>query len=122
MRLPEHYFLHACFGLIMTNSFVIMDEFHSELQSEHATLADAWTELLRLSKIEWDVAPNKAPCGSWQTCGRHYEIKEFDDSKQPSILIRTIDALQIDAKGVVWRTKPPKILSKKLSKNTVSKR
>ncbi len=81
-----------------------MDEIHSELQSEHKTLTAAWEELRRLSRIPWDQAPNLAPCGSWQTCGRTYVIREYNDSEKSDsdVVLHSIPGFQISAAGLIW--------------------
>jgi hypothetical protein len=85
----------------LSTTFVIMDEIHSELQSEHETLAAAWEELQRLSRIPWDQAPNLAPCGSWETCGRTYVIREYD-AENSDVVLRSIPGFQIGSTGLIW--------------------
>lgn len=80
--------------------FVIEDELHSESTGEFETLKDAIDELHRLSKIPWDEEPNKAPCISWMTCGRHYEIIEYDNSTKPWKEVNRINGFEIRAIGI----------------------
>jgi hypothetical protein len=82
--------------------FVIEDEKHAEPQGEYANLSAAIAELQRRSEIDWQEEPNRAPCMSWETCGRDYVIHEYDNATLPWKLIRSIPAFQISAKGVVW--------------------
>ena len=82
--------------------YFIEDELHAEMRSEHATLQDAVAELERLARVPWDVDPNTAPCQSWRTCGRRYEIIEYDTSSEPWRLLRRLPALEISAAGAVW--------------------
>jgi hypothetical protein len=63
--------------------FVIEDELHAEQHGEFSELEDAVLELRRRAEIPWDHEPNKAPCQNWPTCGRTYEIIEFDDTQTP---------------------------------------
>lgn len=91
----------------MTKIFVIEDRDHAELLGEFATLGDAWTELRRLSAIPWDKQPNVAPCQSWQTCGRDYEIVEYETTSDPWILVKRYSGLEVSAGGVVWGSDAP---------------
>ncbi len=63
--------------------FVIEDEAHAEWFGEFPTLEAATAELRRLKELPWDEAPNVAPCTSWRTCGRTYEVVEYDTSSEP---------------------------------------
>ena len=69
--------------------FMIEDELHAEPGGKFATFADALAELRRRADIAWDVEPNRAPCVGWQTCGRAYEIVEYDDSQVPWRRVQT---------------------------------
>jgi hypothetical protein len=84
--------------------FVIEDEAHAEQCSEHTTLAEAVDRLKQLSVLPWDAEPNLAPCTSWKTCGRRYEIIEYDTTSLPWKERRRIPALEINAKGVHWES------------------
>jgi hypothetical protein len=82
--------------------FVIEDEIHAEWNSEYKTFEEAVEELKRLATIPWDKEPNQAPCTGWRTCGRDYEIVEYDNAKMPWNQIRRIPALSISSKGIAW--------------------
>jgi len=82
--------------------FVIEDETHCEPGSEFASRDAAVSELRRLAELPWDVPPNLAPCMSWRTCGRSYELVEYDDAREPWREIRRTAALEISAEGVRW--------------------
>ena len=86
----------------MPKCFAIEDESHAEQVGEFASLDQAWAELERLASVPWHEPPNVAPCTSWQTCGRTYEIIEYETSETPWQVLRRLDALRISAKGVVW--------------------
>ena len=58
--------------------FVVEDEAHSEPQGEYSTLEDAIAELRRRAALPWDEKPNIAPCTPWKSCGRRYEVVEYD--------------------------------------------
>jgi hypothetical protein len=82
--------------------FVIEDEQHAEPQGEYVKLEDAVAELRRRSRIPWDEEPNKAPCMSWRTCRRVYELIEYDDTQAPWKKLRSLFALEISPAGVEW--------------------
>ena len=68
----------------MTLLFRIEDELHAEsMDGDFDFFQAALAEVRRLAATSWGEAPNIAPCQSWQTCGRHYEIVEYDISTQP---------------------------------------
>jgi hypothetical protein len=92
----------------MTHRFCIEDEAHSELQSEHETFEAAIAELERLARLPWDAEPNQAPCTSWRTCGRRYEIVEYDISTKPWGMLRKVPALKVGPKGVAWDAALPR--------------
>jgi hypothetical protein len=83
--------------------FVITDEFHDETQGEFADPDFALAELRRRAKIPWDREPNLAPCTGWRTCGRRYEIVEYDEPVAPRREVSRVRVLEIDAKGVRWQ-------------------
>jgi hypothetical protein len=83
--------------------FKLNDELHDDLQdAEFQTLAQAIEELQRRAKIPWDEAPNLAPCVSWRTCGRNYEIVEYDTSVRPWRESRRVPALRVSSESVRW--------------------
>jgi hypothetical protein len=82
--------------------FVIYDELHAEHVAEFATREAALAELRRLASLSWDQAPNMAPCTSWQTCGRQYELVEFDDTSTPWRTLSHIPALDVSRAEVKW--------------------
>ena len=84
--------------------FLIEDELHAEPQGEFATYEEAVTELRRRAKLPWDEEPNAAPCKSWKTCGRRYEVVEYDTASRPWKELRRTALLEISATGVVWLT------------------
>lgn len=86
----------------MSHLFVIMDEWHAELQGEYATLAEARAELERRAAVPWDQEPNQCPCTSWRTCGRRYEVIEYDNSSRPWRRHSRTPYLEVSAEGVNW--------------------
>ena len=83
--------------------FRIEDERHAETQNgEYQFLADAVAELQRRASIPWDEKPNVAPCQQWQTCGRTYEIAEYDTSSIPWRELSRLPYLEVTADGVRW--------------------
>jgi hypothetical protein len=86
----------------MPTLFVIEDEAHSEQCSKHATLQEAVARLEKLAALPWNEQPNVAPCTSWRTCGRRYELVEYETSNHPWKELRRTPALEVNASGVVW--------------------
>jgi hypothetical protein len=83
--------------------FKIEDERHAEQQpGEFSTFEDAIIELQRRASLPWDQAPNVAPCTSWKSCGRNYEVIEYDDSVCPWRELSRKAVLEIDSRGVRW--------------------
>src|SRR5690349_22207052 len=80
----------------------ILDAIHSERQGEFERLEDAFAELQRRASIPWNERPNTAPCSSWRTCGREYEIIEYDTSEIPWKPMRHARALKISSAGAEW--------------------
>jgi len=93
----------------MSRKFVLEDQTHAEPAGEFETVAAAWEELRRLSRIAWDEAPNVAPCQSWRTCGRDYEIIEYETSRRPWKELRRYAGLKIGAGGLSWGPDAPAI-------------
>jgi hypothetical protein len=84
-------------------TYVIEDEWHAEPQEgEFTTFAEALAELESRAQRAWTEAPNRAPCEEWQTCGRNYEIVQYDSSVQPWSELRRIPALQVTSAGARW--------------------
>lgn len=83
--------------------FIIEDALHDEQQDgEFASFQEAVVELKRRAALSWDQAPNMAPCMYWRTCGRKYEIIEYDESAKPWRQLSRISMLEISAKGPRW--------------------
>ncbi|MDH5361307.1 MAG: hypothetical protein OEX03_12115 [Gammaproteobacteria bacterium] len=82
--------------------FVIEDEAHAEWCGEFPTFELALKELEERSKVAWDKEPNKCPCMSWKTCGRNYEIIEFNNSEEPWVEINRTAILEVSENGSIW--------------------
>lgn len=83
--------------------FMIDDDRHAEPQAgEYPTREDALAEIVRRAALGWDEPPNRAPCMSWKTCGREYQIIEYDDSVLPWRTISVEPIMEIGADGVRW--------------------
>jgi hypothetical protein len=82
--------------------FTIEDELHAEIHGEYETFDLALNEIRKRSIIPWNQAPNVAPCVSWRTCGRHYEIREWNNTTNPWTLIESTPIVKIDAAGIRW--------------------
>jgi hypothetical protein len=83
--------------------FVIEDQSHAELIGRFTSRAEAMAELRRLAETPWDAAPNLAPCGSWRTCGREYELIEYDVAETSWREVSRVAALDISASGIRWK-------------------
>ena len=82
--------------------YAIEDEAHAEWCSQHHTYDEAVSRLRELAAIPWDQTPNAPPCSNWRTCGRRYEVVEFDTSVLPWEEVRRMPALEISSRGVRW--------------------
>ena len=88
----------------MSTLFVIEDETHAEQCSKHATVEEAVAKLRQLAALPWNEQPNVALCMSWRTCGRRYELVEYETSTQPWTELCRTPALEINAKGTSWQS------------------
>lgn len=86
--------------------FTVEDEAHAEPQGEFEAFEDAMGEVQRRASIPWDSEPNVAPCLSWKTCGRRYEIVEYDARSRPWRELQRVLALEVSAAGVKWQVSP----------------
>ena len=86
----------------MNGIFIIEDEQHAEPMGEFRKFVDAAVELVRLSTLPWDEPPNRAPCTSWKTCGRHYDIVEYDFTGCPWQEVSRVHALTVSHDGPKW--------------------
>ena len=82
--------------------FVIEDELHAKPQGRFDTFDQAIAELKRRASTPWDQDPNRAPCMSWRTCGRKYQVIEYDDSHSPWKELQRVAVLEVRASGVTW--------------------
>lgn len=82
--------------------YIIEDEIHAESVGEFLTLEAAIAELRRLYQLPWDEEPNLAPCINWHTCGRAYELVEYDASSQPWQTRSRLPALNVSAANKEW--------------------
>ena len=89
-------------GGVAQTVFLVEDEFHAEPQGEFDSLESALAELRRRAEMPWDAAPNRAPCGSWRTCGRQYVVIEFDTTQSPRQEKQRLHVFDISAEGVKW--------------------
>jgi hypothetical protein len=90
----------------MGKVFVIEDDLHAEPQGQFPSFEHAIEELKRRATIPWDEHPNRAPCTSWSTCGRAYEVIEYDNSETPWKELRRIAVLAVSGKEVRWLIDP----------------
>lgn len=82
--------------------YVIEDELHAEFFGEFVSFEQAASELQRLAALRWDQRPNCAPCTNWASCGRAYEVVEYDTTHQPWRELSRVPALSVSAAGIMW--------------------
>jgi hypothetical protein len=82
--------------------WLIEDERHAEPCGEFMTRQDAMAELQRRADLPWDAQPNVAPCMSWRTCGRFYELIEFDGAFEVYQEKSRVLVLSVTATGAHW--------------------
>lgn len=83
-------------------TFVIHDELHDEVFSEHRLREDALSEVERLATLRWDEEPLLAPCRGWAGCGRNLELLTYDRATTPSRIVEREAAFEVDRSGVRW--------------------
>lgn len=84
-------------------AFVIEDSVHFDIFREFSHRTDAMAELERLATLMWDAEENVAPCNEWKTCGRSYELVEYDTSAgEPWRELSRNAMLEISARKVRW--------------------
>ncbi|MDP3656877.1 MAG: hypothetical protein Q8R45_07935, partial [Brevundimonas sp.] len=81
----------------MTTKFVVEDQFHAEWIAQFDDEGAAIKEVRRLFALPWDEEPNRCPCGSWETCGREYELLTYDATVTPWRLISRRPVLNVSA-------------------------
>ena len=77
--------------------WTVEDELHADHIGRYATCYEALAEVRRRLAQPWDGEENRAPCESWQTCGRHYIL--FPPSAASG---EWISVARIDAGSVRW--------------------
>ena len=86
--------------------FVIEDQIHAEVIGSYEARSDAVAELGRLAVLAWDKNPNRAPCSSWDTCGREYELVHYDQASSPWTELERVPALNVSATKTEWLLEP----------------
>lgn len=89
----------------MALRFCIEDEFHDEpMEGEFDSFETALAEVRRLAALPWGEPPNQAPCRGWTTCGRHYEIVEYDASIEGRLTERSrTPIVKVMSDGPKWQ-------------------
>ena len=88
--------------------FIIEDESHAEpLKEQFLTFNQALETLKEIANIPWNKKTNKCPCKSWKTCGRNYQIIEYDDSESPWKELNRQKVLKVSTKGIEWNENLP---------------
>lgn len=81
---------------------MIEDQRHAERIGCYPTRLEAVAKLACLAAVRWDAEPNRAPCESWKTCGREYEIVEYVDASERWQEIGRERRLEVSVSGVRW--------------------
>jgi hypothetical protein len=85
--------------------FKIEDQIHAEPQDgAFSSFAEAMAELRHRATLPWDIPPNVAPCTNWRTCGRRYEIVEYDGSSLPWKELSRTEILELGPARLRWLT------------------
>lgn len=82
--------------------YIIEDQIHCESIWEFKNLSDTINELQRLSNLAWNVDRNIAPCMSYETCGREYELIEYEVNWSEWIELHREAIFDIDSSGVIF--------------------
>lgn len=82
--------------------FSIDDAEHLDLGSRYPSFDLAIAEVVRRAALAWDEEPNRAPCREWRTCGRVYEVREYDDGVTPWRLLGRLKVVRVSAAGAAW--------------------
>jgi hypothetical protein len=83
-------------------TFELRDDLHDETQGHFGSRNEAIAEAARLAALPWNQPPNLAPCASWESCGRNYEVVEFDTSGESRSVLGVTPVVSIDRDGVRW--------------------
>ena len=87
------------------HTFYVEDEWHCETVESYDSYSQALDAIQQLALLAWNEPPNRAPCSSWETCGRLYSIVEYDTAASQQIASTPI--VEIDAKGTRWLIPQP---------------
>ena len=82
--------------------FILLDKFHYERIGIYDSYEEALNKAIEISKIPWNIPPNKAPCTNWKKCGREYVIVERIKKNNKSLKVSEVDIFNISSNGVIW--------------------
>jgi hypothetical protein len=82
--------------------YQIEDTNHAEIIGTFDTFENALTELTNIYNIPWNTSPNICPCLNFETCGRDYEIYEYDNSTMPWKYLNSIFICSIYKDKYKW--------------------
>lgn len=85
------------------SKFVITDQIHDEDFGTFDSFDEAVLELKKIADIPWNKEPNLSLCESQETCGREYEIVEYNTESEPWQHIKTTPALSVFAELTKWK-------------------
>jgi len=86
----------------MVAMFIVEDQWHADVAGSFPSFEDALREVRRLAAMPFDEDPVRAPCKSWRTCGRAYEIVEIDHVSSDRTVLSRAAIVEMDADGVRW--------------------
>jgi len=87
--------------------FELGDDLDDETQGHFGSRNEAIAEAARLAALPWNQPRNLAPCASWESCGRNYEVVEFDTAGEVAwFFLGVTPVVGIGRDGVRWALDP----------------
>lgn len=82
--------------------YIIEDQLHCETIGEFSKPSDAIDEFRRLSNLAWNEDKNLAPCMSYETCCREYELIEYEVNWNEWIELHREAIFDIGSSGIIF--------------------
>lgn len=95
--------------------FSILDDMHGDGPGNFSTLDAGLAALNRLARTRWGEAPNRPPCGMWESCGRSWVLREHALGEPSLIGSREIATLEMSEWGPQWSLGPGAVPSEELA-------
>jgi len=86
--------------------YIIEDQIHCEWIWKYNSISDATSELQRLLKLPWNKDKNLAPCMSYKTCGREYELIEYNIKWDIWDEVSRYPIFDIKSSGIIFHQNP----------------